>query len=136
MRFIKSLFFIFLFIFFVNYMFPGTEVTNRTKLPHLGADFPFAFILGFFNTLIYPTVQRFRRKSPVFQVFAMAIILNFAVYGSLHFLNLGITVASIRCYALVATVITVASIIANLLEMRGKHLYHNDFIQQPKDPLP
>lgn len=126
MKYIKALFFSFLVIFFANYILPGIEVTNKTKLPHLGTDFPFAFALAFFNAFIYPAVQLFGRKSPVFQIITIATILNFAAYGSLSLMNLGIHVDSIKAYLLVTLVITIASIIANILEM---------IENKPQDPI-
>ncbi len=119
MKYIKAVFFSFLIIFFANLVLPGVEIINRTKLPHLGSDFPFALLLGFLNASIYPVVKLFGKKSPIFQIVTSAIILNFAFYGTLSLLSIGIHLETIHGFLLVSSVVVVASIIANLIEMMG-----------------
>src|SRR5690554_369130 len=53
MVYLKHLLINFLIVFFANYVLPGIEVLNQTKLPHVGGDILFALSLGFLNASIF-----------------------------------------------------------------------------------
>ena len=117
MKYVKVLFFTFLAIFFSDQILPEIKVT-QTKLPHFGADLPFALGLAFLNSLIYPVVRGFKGSSPILQTGVIATILNFAAYGAMNLLHSGIHVQTVSGYFMVAIVVTLASFLANYFSMR------------------
>jgi len=119
MKYLKVLFFSFLVIFFANHILPGIAVTNQTKLPHLGADIPFALALGFLNAFVYPVLRGFKGSTPMYQVVAIIIAINFAAYGCVALFNFGIHISSFLGYLFVSSVVTIASCLANYFEMKG-----------------
>lgn len=122
MYYLKSLFFNFLAVFFANHILPGILVVNQTRLPHLGADLPFALILGFLNSLIYPLMKAFEFKISVIRLALAALVLNLVAYALVKILTLGIQINSILGYFLAAILVTVASFWTNYLEF--KHFRH------------
>jgi hypothetical protein len=131
MKYLKALGFNFLVIFFANYILPGIKVEHATKIPSLGVDFPFALVLGFLNTMIYPLVCMFKGASPQLQIVAIAAVLNLVTYGIASLFPLGIGIESLGAYLLVVIVVTIASVVANFSEMKK-----NKTTPPPSEPPP
>ncbi len=127
MAYLKSLLFNFLIVFFADYLLPGIEVTMPTKLPHIGGDLIFAVILGGLNSLIYPALKVFSKKSStVFHIAIIASILNFGAYALLKLLPIAIHISSIEGYLLPAIAVTIVSFIVNFFEMKAHHHHHHN----------
>jgi uncharacterized membrane protein YvlD (DUF360 family) len=127
MRFLKSLFFNSLVVFFANHILPGIEVVNQTKLPHLGGDLSFAVVLGFLNALIFPILRLSRKHLSALKIAAIAIILNFVVYGILKFASfVGIQIVSVEGYLLASLVVAAGSFWINYVEMKHIHPHRKD----------
>jgi uncharacterized membrane protein YvlD (DUF360 family) len=120
MNYLKGLFSNFLLVFFVNYLLPGIEVANITKLPHIGADLIFAAVLGFLNGSIYYGLKVFRQDPSILKIALIALILNFTAYAVVKFIPIGVHVAHLDGYLLAASGVGIGSFILNFLEMR-KH---------------
>jgi len=123
MYYLKILFFNFLAVFFANHILPGIQVVNQTKLPHLGADLPFALALGFLNSLIFPLMKSFDFKISVARIALIALILNLVVYALVKLLPIGIQINSILGYFLPSILVAIASFWTNYLEF--KHFRHH-----------
>ncbi len=124
MRYLKSLFFNCLIVFFANHILPGIEVVNQTKLPHLGGDLPFAVVLGLLNSAIHPVMRLINRDISAVRIAIVALILNFAVYAVLKFTSfVGIQVVTVEGYILASLVVTIGSFWTNFVEM--KHIQHH-----------
>lgn len=123
MYYLKSLFFNFFIVFFANHILPGIEVSNQTKLPHLGGDLMFAIGLGFINSLIYPVLKLLHQAS-IGKIGALAIVINFVVYATLKLLPIGIHITSFTGYLSAAILVAIGSFFINLFEMKHKH--HHD----------
>lgn len=122
LRYAKALFICFLAVFFANYLMPGIDVIDHTKIPHLGTDLEFAVALGFLNSLIAPFLTLLNRRSYVLQVAIIALILNFAAYGLLHLISLDIHLSSIKDYLLVSFVVALVSFVVNYREAKRMRL--------------
>ncbi len=118
MRYLKSLFFNFLIVFFANHVLPGIEVTDMTKLPHLGGDLLFSIALGLLNSLIYPILKLMGRPAMT-RIALVALALNFITYAILKLLPVGIKVVSVEGYLLAAAVVSIGSFLLNYFEMKG-----------------
>jgi hypothetical protein len=118
MHYLKSLFFNFLIIFLSFHIFAGIDLMDPTKLPHIGKDLFFAAGLGFLNSLIYPMLKVIDSRGIGLRIFFIAILLNFAAYALLKLLPLGISIDSLKSYAIVAGVVSLGSIFANYFEMK------------------
>jgi hypothetical protein len=126
MKYLKSLFFNFLIVFFANHLLPGINVIVQTKLPHLGGDLLFAIGLGVLNSLIYPGLKVLHKKSSMFvQIALISIILNFGAYALLKLLPFGIHISSVEGYLLPAIVVAVVSFLTNYFEMKATHHPHS-----------
>ncbi len=117
MHYLKSLFFNFLIIFLSLHVFAGIELTDPTKLPHIGKDLFFAAGLGFLNSLIYPMLKIIDSRLIGLRIVFIAILLNFAMYALLKILPLGVSVTSLKGYVIVASAVSLGSIFANYFEM-------------------
>ncbi len=118
MHYLKSLFFNFLIIFLSLHVFAGVELTDPTKLPHVGKDLYFAAALGFLNSLIYPMLRMIDSRLIGLRIIFIAILLNFAMYALLKILPVGISVTSLKGYVIVASAVSIGSIFANYFEMK------------------
>lgn len=138
MNYPKSLFYNFLTVFFANHILPGIEVLSMTKLPHLGADIPFAVIVGLLNSLIYPVLKLIDHRVGVIRIALVAFIMNFAIYAILKVVPVGIQISSVEGYLIASFVISLSSFALNFFEMRsdrphgGHHASHSH--DEPKIP--
>ncbi len=125
MRYVKSLFFNFLTVFFANHILPGIDVVDMTKLPHVGGDLFFSFGLGLLNSLIFPVFRLLKRDASWIRIAATALILNFAAYALLKlFPFIGIHVETVEGYILSALVVSIGSFLTNFQEMKRHHHHH------------
>ena len=118
MNYLKNWLFNFLVVFFVDYVLPGVDVINQTKLPHIGGDLIFAVSLGLLNSLIVPLLRIMDGSSTMIRISAVALILNFAAYALLKMIHLGVFVTSVEGYLSAAFVVSVGSIILNYMHVR------------------
>lgn len=119
MKYLKSLFFNFLAVFFSNYILPGVEMTVHTKLPHVSCDLLFPIVLGALNTLIYPILRIFTSHVGLSQIAIVALVVNFGAYALLKVLPLGIETTSIEGFLFVGLVISITSFLTNFYEMKN-----------------
>ncbi len=137
MHYLKSLFFNFLIIFLSLHIFAGIELTDPTKLPHVGKDLYFAGALGFLNSLIYPMLRMIDSRLIGLRIIFIAILLNFAMYALLKILPVGISVTSLKGYVIVASAVSIGSIFANYFEMKmgcraARHTSACDTVEEEK----
>lgn len=126
MRYFKSFFYNFLIVFFANHILPGVEVIDPTKLPHLGADLSFAFVLGLLNCLIYPVLKALRRADGL-RICLSAAFLSLTAYAVLKILPLGIQVFSMKGYGFCTLFVFIGSGVINFLEFKqDQHHDHRD----------
>ncbi len=119
MRYIKCFMFYFLIVFFVNYLFPGIDVINQTKLPHIGGDLIFAVVLGLLNFVCLPLLRKLDGSTGIVRISLVILVLNFAAYAVLKLLPLGIFVTSLEGYLAAAFAVSVGSILLSYFQLRG-----------------
>ena len=124
MYYLKTLFLNFFIVFFANYVLPGIEVMNHTKLPHIGGDVILAFVLGLINSLIYPILRMIHQVS-VSKILGLAIVINFVAYAIIKFVPTGIQLVSIQGYLLASIVVAAGSFFTNFLEMKHNRRTHS-----------
>jgi len=118
MNYLKNLAINFLVVFFSDHILPGIEVTNQTKLPHLGGDLIFAFVLGLLNSLIYTTLKMLHGQVSGLKIAIVCLILNFAAYAVVKFIPIGVQVLTVEGYVLAAATVSISSFLTNFFEMR------------------
>jgi len=123
MYYLKSLVINFLVVFFADHILPGIDVTNQTKLPHIGGDLIFAAVLGLLNSLIYPILKMANREASAPKIALSALILNFAAYAIIKLIPIGIHVMSVEGYILASAVVMIGSLLTNFFEMK-RHQSH------------
>lgn len=126
MNYLKGLLISFLIVFFANHILPGIEVTDQTKLPHIGGDLIFSFSLGLLNSAIYPGLKLLRQEVSALKIALIVLILNFIAYALVKFLPIGVQVMSVEGYFLGAAVVAVGSFTLNYLEMKRHHSHPSD----------
>jgi hypothetical protein len=124
MKILKSFIINFLIVFFSNHILPGVQVTDMTKLPHIGGDLILAAALGLLNALIYPVLKLVRTEVSAMKIALVALILNFAAYGIVKLLPIGINVSTVEGYILVSAIVTIGSFLTNFLDMK-RHSHHH-----------
>lgn len=117
MRYLKSLFFNFLVVFFVNHVLPGIDVVSQAKLPHIGGDLLFAIILGAINSLIFP-VLKLAGKASLMKIAGLSLGINLIAYALLKLIPFGIRISSIQGYLLAALFVAIGSFLTNYFEMK------------------
>jgi len=118
MTYFKSLVINFLTVFFVNHVIPNIEIDYYSKLPHIGGDLIFAFLVGFLNSLIYPVIVFFKVKSSHLKVGLSSFIISFAAYSIVNILPVGIKVTAAGAYIWASLIVWFISYLTNHLEIK------------------
>lgn len=118
MKYLKNFLICFFIVFFVNYLFPGIDIVNQSKLPHIGGDFTFAAILGLLNSLLYPALFAIDRQSTILRLSVVTFILNFLAYALLKLLPFGVYVTRIEGYLTASSAVSFGSIILNYIQFK------------------
>ncbi len=129
-QYLKSLFFNFLTVFFANHILSGIDVSNPTKLPHVGGDMIFAFALGILNASIFPILKLTRHHLSAAAIAVVSILLNFTAYALIKFLPAGIEISSIEGYFFGSLMVSLGSFLTNYVEM--KHFQHPHTPSKPE----
>ncbi len=129
MNYLKSLVINFLIIFFSDHILPGIQVTDHTKLPHIGGDLILAFSLGLLNSLIYPILKLIHSEPSALKIALIALILNFAAYGLVKLIPIGVSITTVEGYILTSSIVTIGGFLTNYFEMR-RHGSNNMEIPQ------
>lgn len=120
MNYLKNLAINFLVVFFSDHILPGIEVSNQTKLPHLGGDLIFAFILGLLNSLIYTALRMIHGHASGLKIAIVCLILNFAAYAIVKLIPIGVHVLTVEGYVLASAIVAISSFLTNFFEMRNR----------------
>jgi len=118
MNYLKSLVINFLIIFFSDHILPGIQVMDQTKLPHVGGDLILSVVLGLLNSLIYPVLKLIHADPSGLKIGLVALILNFAAYGLVKLLPIGISVNTVEGYILVSAVVSLGGFLTNYFELK------------------
>lgn len=118
MYYLKSLCYNFLTVFFANYLIPGIEIVNPTKLPCLKGDILFAVVVGFLSSLIYPVLKGLDQRISYIRIAAGSCGIALISYAILKFAPIGIEIKTITGFFLGAAVVAAGGFITNLFEMR------------------
>ncbi len=121
MRYLRGLLFFVLIVFFVNYLFPGVDVVNQTKIPHIGGDIIFAAALGLLNSLILPLLKKINGAVGIVRIAIGTLVLNFAAYALLKVLPLGVFITNVEGYLAAALVVSIGSVLLSYGHMRQCH---------------
>jgi uncharacterized membrane protein YvlD (DUF360 family) len=125
MNYLKSLVINFLVVFFSDHILPGIQVVNQTKLPHIGGDMILAAALGVLNSLIYPVLKLIHTDASALKIALIALILNFAAYGLVKLLPIGVNVLTVEGYILASAVVTIGSFLTNYFARKPPHPSQN-----------
>lgn len=121
MNYLKNLAINFLVVFFSDHILPGIEVTNQAKLPHLGGDLIFAFVLGLLNSLIYTALRMIHGAASGLKIAIVCLILNFAAYALVKLIPIGIQVQTVEGYVMAAAIVSIGSFLTNFFEMKNRN---------------
>jgi uncharacterized membrane protein YvlD (DUF360 family) len=124
MNYLKNLAINFLVVFFSNHLLPGIEMTHQAKLPHVGGDLIFAFVLGLLNSLIYTALRIIHGSASGLKIAIVCLILNFAAYAIVKLIPIGIQVQTVEGYVLAAAIVSIGSFLANFFEMKHRNSHH------------
>jgi putative membrane protein len=128
MNYLKTLVINFLVVFFANHILPGIEVMSSTKIPNIGSDLIFAFVLGLLNSLIYPVLKLIHQEITVLKIALVALILNFGAYAVIKLAHMGINVTSVEGYIFASVAVTLGGFLTNYFEMK-RHQHKMDLPQ-------
>jgi uncharacterized membrane protein YvlD (DUF360 family) len=124
MNYLKSFVINFLVVFFSDHILPGIQVMDQTKLPHVGGDLILAAALGLLNSLIYPVLKMVHTDASALKIALVALILNFAAYGVVKLIPIGISVLTVEGYILASAVVTVGGFLTNYFDMKRHKSHH------------
>lgn len=118
MNYLKYFFVGFSIVFFVNYLFPGIDLVNQSKISHIGGDLIFPVVVGLLNSLVFPLLKAFDRRLSMVRISVVILILNFAAYVLLKLFSIGVYVTSVEGYFSGAIFVSFGSILMSYVRLR------------------
>ncbi|HSX13810.1 MAG TPA: hypothetical protein VLE96_05260 [Chlamydiales bacterium] len=120
MTYLKNFLVGFFIVFFVNYLFPGIDVVNQSKIPHIHGDIVFAAILGFLNSLLYPFMNKVNGNSSILRVSVVTFLLNFLAYALLKLWPFGMYVTNVEGYLSAVLAVSAGSVLLSYAQFRHR----------------
>lgn len=117
MSFLKSLFYNFVCVFFVNHLIPGIEIGSYAKLPIIEGAIVFAFSVALINSLVFPFLRLFQVPPSYLKMGILTFIISFASYGVINILPIGMKVISIKGFLISACIVWVVAYLTNHMQL-------------------
>jgi len=118
MAYLKLFFYNFLIVFFANYLLPGIETINPTKLPHINGDCWFAIGVGLLNSLIFPVMKVLDQPATLSRIAIAALAISFVSYTIMKFAPLGIEIKNIQGYFIAMLIVAIGGFATSFWEMK------------------
>jgi len=119
MTYLRSLFLNFLIVFFVARVMPGIHIKFYENVPNIGADILFSAALGFFNSIIVPTLVAMEVKITNLKIAIIGFFISYISFIIISIVDFGIT-ANIVGILIGGSLVWIFSFFTNYLEL--KHL--------------
>ena len=116
MTYLRSLFFNFLAVFFVDRITPGLKIAYFEQVPDIGADFLFSFILGFFNASIFPFLALMEVKVTNLKLAILTAIVTFGAFTIISIVPFGVQVLNPLGFFIGGTIVWIVAYFSNYLE--------------------
>lgn len=116
MTYLRSLFFNFLVVFFVDRVVPGIQIASFEGVPDIGADLLFSIILGFLNASIFPFLALMEAEVTRLKLAIISGIISFGAFGIIAIIPFGIQVQNPLGFFLGGSIVCLAAYISNYLE--------------------
>jgi hypothetical protein len=113
---LRSLFFNFLVVFFVDRVIPGLEISSFEDVPNIGADILFSLIVGFFNASIFPFLALMEAEVTQVKLVVISGVISFGAFAVISFIPFGIKVLNPLGFFLGGTIVWFVAYISNYLE--------------------
>jgi len=121
MTFLRSLFFNFLVVFFVNRTIPGIEVVNYEGIPDVINDAIFATLVALLNSLIYPAFYILGFTATILRMAIAAFIISFGSFFVLMHIQIGVAASSFSGVFFAGLIVFAMSLFTNVLEQKHYH---------------
>ena len=118
MSYLRSLFFNFLAVFFVDRVSPGVQIAYFEQVPDIGADILFSALVGFFNASILPVLMILELKPNDLKLAILTFIVSYTAFIVISFAPFGIQVTSPLGVFIGGTIVWAAAFFTNHLELR------------------
>lgn len=116
MSYVRSLFFNFLIIFFVNRVVPGIQITYFEQVPNIGADILFAAIVGFLNASVFPFYQILELEISAFKLGLFNFIISLGAFSAISVFPFGVQVMNMLGFFLGSSIVFIVAFFTNYLE--------------------
>jgi uncharacterized membrane protein YvlD (DUF360 family) len=116
MNYVRSLFLNFLFVFFVDRVVPGIEITYFEQVPNIGADILFSIVVGFLNATIYPFLALLELSISKLKLACFSFVISFGAFTAIALVPFGIQVVSPLGWILGGGIVWVVSFVTNYME--------------------
>jgi hypothetical protein len=116
MTYLRSLFFNFLVVFFVDRAIPGVTVTYYEDVPNILADIFFSFAVGFLNASVFPFYALMEAKITNARLFTTSFVISYGAFALISAVSFGVQVNSFLGFFLGGTIVWITACLSNHLE--------------------
>jgi hypothetical protein len=116
MTYLRSLFFNFLVVFFVDRVVPGLQIAYFEQVPDIGADLLFSMIVGFFNASVFPFLVLMEVDPAPLKLAIITGVISFSAFAVIAVIPFGIRVVSPSGFFLGGFIVWFVAYVSNYLE--------------------
>lgn len=116
MTYLRSLFFNFLVVFFVDRVIPGLQISYFEGVPDIGSDLLFSIILGFLNASVFPFLALMEAEVTGLKLAVITGIISFGAFGIIAVVPFGVQVQSPLGFFLGGSIVWLVAYVSNYLE--------------------
>ena len=119
MTYLRSLFFNFLIVFFVDRMIPGIQVQTFEQVPNIGADLLFSLIVGFLNASVFPFLVVLEMDPSIRKILWMTFFISFIPFGIIAAVPFGVQVLNFGGFLFGGLLVWAGAFFTNFLERKS-----------------
>ena len=118
MTYLRSFFLNFLFVFFIDRISPGIEITYFEEVPDVGADLLFSILVGFFNASVFPFLSIMELKITKLKLALMTCVISFSAFAIIALVHFGVRVVNPAGFFFGGTVVWIVGYFSNYMEWK------------------
>ncbi len=118
MTYLRAFFLNFLFVFFINRVAPGIDVTYFEEVPNVGADLVFSIAVGFLNASIFPFLAILEIPISYLKLAIFAAVVSFGAFAAIAMVPFGVEASGAGAVVFAGAWVWAMAFFSNVLEWR------------------
>ena len=116
MNYLRSIFFNFLVVFFVDRIGPGMNISYYENVPNIGADVLFSAVVGIINASVFPLLFILELQPTVLKIGIITFLISYGAFITIAIVPFGVRVETLTGVIVGGFIVWAMAFFTNYLE--------------------